>query len=96
MSHLISKSFAFDKRSPRCNSKTADPIVRVLTFLKVDNEPLVFRPFLVLLQVVLEGFVANEEREPSVRRRVYLLLQHAFNVRRPAFIQPEVRRVSMS
>ena len=66
--------------------------------VEVDHHPLIARfTFLrELLQVVLEGLVSDEIREAPVGGRVQSLNQDAFDVARPAFVEPEVGRVGLS
>lgn len=71
-------------------------VVWVLARLEVDNEPLVFWVRSVLLERVGECFGADEEGETSVGGGVEELEEDALDVGRPAFIEPEVRRVGLA
>ena len=71
-------------------------IVGVLPRLEVDDEPLVPWPVLVLLECVLERFVADEKRKAAVGGSMEELEEKPFDVGRPAFIEPEVGRVCLT
>lgn len=70
-------------------------VVRVLALLKVDDEPLVARLLLIQLECVIERLGADEVREAALCGPVQFFEQQPLNVRRPALVQPEVRRVDV-
>ena len=71
-------------------------VIWVLALLEGNDQPLVLRCRLVGLEIVVESFRANDVLEASGGRRVELLLQHTFHVRRKAFIEPEMTAVCLS
>ena len=68
-------------------------IVRILTLVERDDEPPILGCVLVGLERVPH---ADDVLESPHGRRVQLLLQDALHVGCEAFVQPEVRHVSMS
>jgi hypothetical protein len=66
-------------------------IIRVLAPLELDLQFLIlFVSLLVKLEIIVKHFRANQERESPMSRRVQDLLEEAFNVRRPTFVEPKV------
>lgn len=70
-------------------------IIRIFSLLKFNHQPLIFWSILVLLQRVVKGFGANQERESAVSWGVQNLLQNTLDVSCPALVQPEVGGVGV-
>ena len=71
-------------------------VIGVFANLEIDDETLVLGPVDVLLEGILEGLVTDEEGEAAICWCVEELQEDTFDVCRPAFVEPEVRRVSLS
>ena len=71
-------------------------VVGILARLEVDDEALVPWLALVLLERVLQGLVADEEGETAVGGGMEELEEKALDVRRPAFVEPEVGRICLT
>lgn len=71
-------------------------IVRVLAFLKIDDEPLVARCVLIQLQRVGEAFCTDKEREATLGGTMQLFKEETLHVGRPAFVEPEMGCVGVT
>ena len=71
-------------------------VIGILASLKVNNEALILRARLVVLQRVEQPFSTNHVGESTLSRRMELLLQHTLHVGCETFIEPEVGRVGVS
>ena len=71
-------------------------VVRVLPRLKVDHKSLVFGAIFVQLQRINQTLLSDEIRKAARRGRVQFFEEQSLHVRRPSFVQPEVRCMRMA
>lgn len=66
-------------------------VVRVLALLKFNLQFLIFLiALLIEFEVVIKVLRTGQERESTVSRRMQYLLEEAFDVRGPTFVEPKV------
>jgi hypothetical protein len=75
---------------------TAVRFIWIISFIEANHQSLIFWPVFILFQGIVERLGTDDKCETAFCWGVKNLLEDTFNIRCPAFVEPEVRGICVA